>query len=120
MSEYYKATSSKNPDRNNTEEVVLEKDKNGAPTKSVKVGGAPVELSQEEHEKATKYLNLRKVSDVEAEKKKYEATLPVQQPGEDVAGAGPLFASPGRRTVEAEPVQQEHPVEPIKTDGKGR
>lgn len=124
MSEFYKATSPKNPDRNYTEEVVLAVDeKTGEPTKSIKVGGAPEQLTEAEHASAAKYLNLRKVTDVEAERKKYEASQPLQKPGEDVAGAGPLFASPGRREVVADVDQEETavvPVEPVKQENKGR
>lgn len=116
MSEHYKATSAKNPA--NTE-VIVARDKKTGDVKSIKVGGGPVELTEAEHDSAAKYLNLRKVTDVEAERKKYEATLPVQQPGEDTAAAGPLFASSANAVTETEIDQI--PVEPIRTEGpKGR
>lgn len=87
MSEHYTATGPKNPDRNYTEEVILARDeKTGEVTKSIKVGGEPVELSEDEHKTAGRYLNLRKVSDVEQEKQKAEERKPAQQPGADVAG----------------------------------
>lgn len=65
MSESYKATSSKNPDTNYTTEVVLEKDNSGEATKSIRVGGEPVELSEEQRVTAAKYLNVRKATDDE-------------------------------------------------------
>jgi hypothetical protein len=65
MSELYKATSPKNPDTNYTEAVVFEQDSDGNPTRSIRVGGAAVELSEKELEIARKYLNVRKATDEE-------------------------------------------------------
>ncbi len=65
MSESYKATSPKNPDTNYTQEVILEKDNSGNVTKSISVGGEPVELSEEQLATARKYLNVRTASDDE-------------------------------------------------------
>jgi hypothetical protein len=67
MSETYKATSSKNPDTNYTTEVVLEKDNSGETTKSIRVGGEPVELNEDQLATARKYLNVRKATDEENE-----------------------------------------------------
>lgn len=65
MSEFYKATSSKNPDFNYTEEVIFEKDGNGNVARSIKVGGEAVALSEEELASARKYLNVRTATDEE-------------------------------------------------------
>lgn len=65
MSELYKATSPKNPDTNYTEEVVFEKDNDGNVTRSIRVGGEAVALSEEELASARKYLNVRAATDEE-------------------------------------------------------
>ena len=65
MSDSYKATSSKNPDTNYTTEVILERDNSGNVTKSIRVGGEPVELSEDELSTARKYLNVRAATDDE-------------------------------------------------------
>lgn len=65
MSELYKATSPKNPDTNYTSEVILEKDNSGETTKSIRVGGEPVELTEDQLTTVRKYLNVRKATDDE-------------------------------------------------------
>lgn len=65
MSDKYKATSPKNPDTNYTQEVILEKDNSGNVTKSIRVGGEPVELDEEQLASARKYLNVRAATDDE-------------------------------------------------------
>lgn len=65
MSEFYKATSPKNPDTNYTEGVVFEQDSDGNPTRQIRVAGEAVALNDEELEKARKYLNVRKATDEE-------------------------------------------------------
>jgi hypothetical protein len=67
MSELYKATGSKNPDTNYTTEVIFEKDGDGEVTRSIRVGGEPVELNEEELTSARKYLNVRKASEDEVD-----------------------------------------------------
>lgn len=56
----YRATSPKNPDTNYTQEVVLEVDNKGEPTKVVAVGGDPVDLTDDERSVVSRYLNLTK------------------------------------------------------------
>jgi hypothetical protein len=87
MSEQYKATSPKNPDTNYTSEVILEKDNSGGTTKSIRVGGEPVELSEDQLTTVRKYLNVRKATDEEVEAAKGDPNDEVSDSTEDELAA---------------------------------
>jgi hypothetical protein len=95
MSELYKATSAKNPDHNYTTEVILEKDASGETTKSIRVGGEPVGLSEEELEVARKYLNVRKASEDEVKAAEGDPNDEVSDAKEDeLAAADQVSTTP--------------------------
>lgn len=87
MSDSYKATSSKNPDTNYTTEVILEKDNSGEVTKSIRVGGEPVELNEDQRAVAAKYLNVRKATDEEVKAAEGDPNNEVSSKTEDKLAA---------------------------------
>jgi hypothetical protein len=95
MSEQYKATSSKNPDTNYTTEVVLEKDNSGEVTKSIRVGGEPVELTEEQRTTVAKYLNVRKATEDEVKAAEGDPNNEVSDNTEDkLAAADQVSTTP--------------------------
>jgi hypothetical protein len=95
MSEQYKATSSKNPDSNYTTEVILEKDNSGNVTKSIRVGGEPVELDDEQRAKVAQYLNVRKATDEEVKAAEGDPNDEVSDQTEDeLAAADQVSTTP--------------------------
>lgn len=95
MGNFYKATSAKNPDRNYTEEVVLEKDNKGEVTKSVRVGGEPVELTDEERAKVARYLNVRQATDEEKDVAEGDVSNPPTDSEQAEAQEQQLSTTPG-------------------------
>lgn len=95
MSDSYKATSSKNPDTNYTTEVILERDNSGNETKSIRVGGEPVELSEDQLATARKYLNVRAASDEEVKAAQGDPNDEVDDQTEDqLAAADQVSTTP--------------------------
>lgn len=115
MSESYTATSSKNPDTNYTTEVVLEKDNSGNVTKSIRVGGEPVALSEEHLSTARKYLNVRKATDEEAKAAEGDPNDEVSDQKEDELAAKDQVST----TPAVSPPNSPAAAEARETRGKG-
>jgi len=90
--EYYKLVSSGNPNTDWTQEVVLESDEDGNPTK-VASTTVPSKLNAEDRKNLeARGLKVESVSKEEAEEVQESQTAA----GGDVAGSGPVFGTLGR------------------------
>lgn len=109
---YVKLAPPENPGTNNVTGYVLERDPDGTITKEVKLG-VPVNINKEERE-LLEGLGAKFIDSSAEESKEYEANQALNQVGDDVAGAAPVFAQ--TPPTQASTVTDPTPTEQTSTD----